>query len=89
MSWDFFNTTSPIARKDYPCDACEWLINTSPDFLSEEEKALFKEAEEDNFKIRKGTAYMKLKGKWDGEFSVFRARPEINEICMRHRIYQD
>ncbi len=89
MSWDFCNTSTPKAKKDYRCDACEWLINVGTDFLSDEECAIYESAKAEGFKIRTGSQYIKCEGMWDGEFSVFRARPDINEICVRHQVYRE
>lgn len=89
MSWEFCENTQPTANKEYRCDACEWLLYVGADFLDEDELALYEKAKSEKFKILKGTKYDKCEGKYDGEFSVFRARPEINEICLRYEVYQD
>jgi hypothetical protein len=90
MSWDFFIVTTQVARKDYKCDAAEWLGNMMcDDDFTLDELPIIKKAESEKWKILKGTVYSKTSGKWDGDFSVFRARPELDELCLKYDLYQD
>lgn len=82
-------TSKPIAKKDYPCNACAWILNGGlPDGMkySDVKKYIF--ARRDKFKILKGQRYFKQVQIYDGEFVVFRARPEINDICLKYDIYE-
>jgi len=91
MTWNFESTNLQIARKDYECDACVWVNNSLCDFIDElsfTEKRELVKARRQKCKILKGDAYSKTKGMWEGEFSVFRAIPTINQICHDHDIYQ-
>ncbi len=91
MTWEMATLTEPKARKDYHCEASDWIDNSG---LGEEDFgikdwAVIENARAENWQIRKGTTYVNTKGKWDGDFTVFRARTDLNAICRKHNIYQD
>jgi hypothetical protein len=90
MSWDFYTLTEPKARKEYRCDASDFLLNIGldcQDWTIEEQKAI-DDARDQKWKIPKGTKYEKCEGMFEGEFTVFRARPDINAICTNHGFYE-
>ena len=87
--WDFSEETQPIARKDYHCEASDWLGNFSDDEFDEEELTVIARARHEGFKILKGERYTKTTGKWEGEFSTFRARIDLNNICIKHNAYDE
>ena len=91
MSWDLHITTKPIARKCYPCDAwkhiCRVGLDESDYDLCDWDTII--QAQSDGAKIKSGTQYIKTKGKWEGKFSVFRARIDLNEICLKYNLYPD
>ena len=90
MSWNPQTVTEPIARKDYHCNACDWLDTyLNGGIFSFAEYRLIVKAKRDGWRIKAGQRYVKVEGKWDGEWSIFRARPEINEICQKHSIYAE
>jgi hypothetical protein len=91
MGWDFCKTTEQKARKDYNCDAADWLINTGIDEadFSHDENLIIKKAQSEKWKILKGTNYVKCKGKYEGEFSEFKARKDLDDICKKHGVYQE
>jgi hypothetical protein len=88
--YSYYRITTHEAQKDYPCDACEWVIPyfTEGHFTPEEEliieRAIFNEC-----KIKKGTIYRKLVGIWDGEWVVFRSIPEIDDIALEYDFYPE
>ena len=91
MTWNFYEQTNPTARRNYRCDASEILVNTGcakEDFEPDEWK-LISQAKEDGFRILKGSEYIKTKGKYDGDFAEFRARPEIDAICIKYDLYDE
>jgi hypothetical protein len=91
MAWDFETTSLVKARKDYWCDACIWIDETLCNFIDDltfTEKRHLVVARRQKGRIIKGQIYIKTKGKWDGEFSVFRAIPEVNRICHAHDVYE-
>jgi len=91
MTWDCEKTTTPVAKKDYHCDASEFIGNASyPDEDYEpEDLAIIEQAKKENNKIKLGTKYIKTKGLWEGEWSVFRARIDLDEICRKYGLYPD
>lgn len=91
MDWDFCTESKQVARKDYQCDAMDWICNIGygENEYDPEDWAAIEKARSEGCKILKGQIYVKVSGKWDGEMSVFRARPEINDICRKYEIYSD
>jgi len=72
MSWDVSTFTEPVARKEYRCDASDWLRNSMyDDDFTPAELAVFNKAKAENFKIQKGMKYRKTSGIWDGESMTF------------------
>ena len=91
MSWEMEKETTQIARKEYHCNASDWIDNAG---LEEGDYqpldwARIQAAKSEGFKILKGSEYIKISGKWDGEFSVFRARPELEKICVDYGLYSE
>ena len=89
MTWDFSHQTTPVARKDYYCGASEWISESGyeeSDFDPEDWETLQKSKSEGN-KILKGTKYIRVRGKFDGEFSTFIARIDLDEICFKYNLY--
>lgn len=86
-------TTYPKARKDYPCESCEWLINDH-NYLDEigpltftEKKALAR-ARRNNWQIKKGDKYMRItQTGCEGQIYDSKVIPEIHKICVKHDVY--
>ncbi|KZX78272.1 hypothetical protein A3715_10415 [Oleiphilus sp. HI0009] len=90
MSWDFYEQTEPVARKDYRCDATGYLYEViNEGYFSFSDYRLIVKAKRDRWKIKKGQKYIKVVGKWDGEFCTFRARPEMHALCEKHNLYYE
>jgi hypothetical protein len=92
MGWEMDVETNPKARKDYQCQASDWIMNSvglDPDYFEPEDYAKIEIAQGKDFKILKGETYVKVTGKFDGEFATFRAIPDLNEICIRYKLYDD
>lgn len=89
MCWDVSTETTPTARKAYLCNAAEWINNSGmgeDDFAPEDwDKIITAKAE--GWKILPGTKYVKVKGIYEGEFSTFRGRPELCDICHKYDLY--
>lgn len=79
----------PIARKDYPCMASEFLRDLgfcrSPLTFSELRKVVV--ARRNGWMIKKGTPYVYQFNKYDGDRYVFRAIKDIHEICLKYDVY--
>lgn len=90
MGWYICTTTTPTARKDYPCEASQLIINVCDwSMFTFAEKRMLVKARRDGWKIKKGQQYVKCSGKWEGEWTEFRARPEMNDLCQKYNIYQE
>lgn len=90
MGWEVETTSEPIARKNYRCDACDWIHDSiNQGIFSFAEYRLIAKARRDNWQIKKDQRYLKVSGKWDGDWSTFRARPEMHDLCVEHEIYQE
>lgn len=90
--WDFCVQSEPIARKEYQCEAWEWLYNVDwyqfTELTFSERKAIAR-AKRNNFEIKPGEKYLKVQGKWDGEFQTFRAIPSLDAICRKYDVYEE
>lgn len=89
MTWDIATHTEPRARKDYRCDACELLRSIGFDCGTPEEAKFIDQAKADGYQILKGQRYRKISGIWEGSSSVFRARPQIDDICIKYGLYDE
>lgn len=90
---DWFSEKIVTARKDYTCDACEWLSNSDDDyrnagFTFAEYRAIAK-AEKQKCMIKKGEKYVFQRGVYDGAFYTSRSIPAIGEICSKYGYYDD
>ena len=90
MGWDVASTNEPIARKTYRCDAADWIINSGlcEGDYDPADWAVIRNAEKENYKILPGTKYINIRGLWDGEWSTFRARIELEVICQKYELYE-
>jgi hypothetical protein len=90
MYWDFQLTTKPIARKSYKCDAYLRIMDLMNDEdFTPDELLVMQAARADGGKIIKGMRYDKTTGKYDGEFSVWRAREDTLAIYFKYKLYED
>ena len=92
MGWDMSTVTTPKARKDYHCQAADWVEEMrgwDEEQFTAEELPIIRQAKKEKYRILKGTKYIKVTGKYDGEFSVFRARKDLDAICKKYDLYED
>lgn len=90
MSWDFCEVTTQAARKDYRCEASDWVLEqVNEGLFTFAEMRLIVKAKREKWRIKKGQKYIKCQGKYMGEFNVFRARPELDELCRKYELYQE
>lgn len=87
--WSLCNERTHKARKDYQCDAMHWIIELDIEEIGiePEELAAIQKAKDEKCRILRGQTYVKVTGIFDGEWSVFRARPEIDDICKKYKVY--
>ena len=90
MTWEMEVVTYPSARKEYPCEAWPWIDNAGFDArdFSEEEWGIIEKARLEKFSILKGTKYLCVRGKWEGEFYTYRARLDMQGICNEHKLQE-
>jgi hypothetical protein len=88
--WDISTETRPRAKKAYNCNAAECILNSGYDEadFEKEDWDEIERALECGFMILPGEEYIKVSGLWDGEWSTFRARPELNRICHDYGLYE-
>ena len=92
MYWGYANNSTPVARKEYHCEASDWIRNgpgIDDSYFTEDEMKVIRKAKAEGWKILKGSKYFKTEGVWDGEWSTFRARVDLNQICLDHDLYGD
>ena len=85
-------TTCQVARKNYPCDACDWIFNgdeITRDYYTYAELRVLAKARKNKYQILKGEKYIKAVGTCGGDFFVFRGIPAVNDICRKYDIYED
>jgi hypothetical protein len=83
-------TTYPIARKKHDCNACDWIEPCLQDIFCEltfKEKRAISRMKNQKGKILPGQKYICSVGIWEGDFSVFKADIEMNDICVRLDLY--
>ena len=79
---------TPIAQKDYPCDASHFLIEYMRDCeFSFSELRIIAKAKKQDWRIRKGDRYFYQVNTIDGDFGVFRAIEGLHKICIDHELY--
>lgn len=84
--------STPVARKKYTCNACEWIENEVLDnmyfyeFTYAELREIVK-ARRNGWQIMPGQRYIREVQLFEGRMYVFRAIPAINDICWKHEIY--
>ena len=88
---ELIHESTPIARKEYSCNACDFLFEI--DFWSElnltfsDYREIVK-ARQHNYKILKGERYIRQFNKAEGHTYTFRAIPAIHRICVKLNLYE-
>ena len=87
MSWEVYTETRPVARKNYNCNAIEYIEHNDNDYFgfTEEEIRMIERVRLKG--IEKGNKYIKVEGKWDGDWVTFRADIGIDRLCHKYDIY--
>lgn len=82
--------STPKARKEYNCDACEFIFGFGNirdyKFTFSEWRSIIK-ARDNNQKIKKGDKYIRQFNKYGNETYTFRAIPEMHAICIKYEYY--
>lgn len=82
-------TIERTARKEYRCNACEWLseLDDFSWFSFAEKRQVVKLLRKNKGMINKGEKYMHCTYKYDGEIHVSRFLQEAHELCKNHDVY--
>lgn len=79
---------TPIAKKDYSCDACVWLFESDYRYgLTISEYRSIIKAQRNSYKIKVGQKYIYQASICYGDFCTFRAIPEIFDICIKYEMF--
>jgi len=83
------------ARKEYQCNACEWLTNgdvmTDPSFfdISFDDKRKLVIIRRERYKILKGTKYIDANIKDGGKIYNVKSRIDADQICRKYELYDE
>ena len=88
---ELINESTPVARKHYNCDACEWTFNgdIGPEFYTADELLLIDAAKADKRKILPGQQYVKQTLRDGRELLTYRARVDMHKICLKYDMFLD
>lgn len=91
MGIEIIHESQPVARKDYHCNACDFLFEIDPCELglAFSEKREVVKARQKGYKILKGEKYIRQFNKDGGNTWTFRAIPAIHDICVSHNLYAE
>ena len=92
---EFIRKREPVARKDYPCEASEWLVEDcyyldDIGSLTFSEKKVLVKARRNNWKVKKGDKYIRFTQRsCEGQIFDSKVIPEIHAICLKYDIYEN
>lgn len=94
MSWEYISSNNHRAAKPHRCDAYRLISSdlkerADASFLSFAEKREIIKAKYNGGMIIPGQEYVKIVGKWEGEFCVSKAILALQLICQRHNLYSE
>jgi hypothetical protein len=92
MSIEIIHESRPIARKNYTCNACDFLFELDDPCelgLTFIEKREVVRARQKGYKILKSERYVRQFNKDGGNTWTFRAIPTIHDICVKHDLYAE
>ena len=86
-------SSTPVARKNYGCDACVWIIEGLPDVadgLTFSELRSIVTARKNGWRVMKGEKHSQatIVG-CDNDLFSWRAITAIHDICQKYEIYGD
>jgi hypothetical protein len=93
MGWGFARETIHKAQKEYYCEAWNYWIRDSLEYIEDEltpeERMLVENLKSTGGKINKGDLYLRVTGVYDGEWGKFIAIPEADELAKNYDLYQE
>lgn len=82
--------SSPKARKDYHCDASEYVREAIGNInFTSEELEIIHSAELQGWIIRKGTKYHREAVVYDGDIGTFKCILGLENICRKYELYPE
>lgn len=76
------------ARKSYACDAC-WIWNDrAVDDVTADERLIIQAVQADKWSIKPGDLYRKTIY-LDGGLRTYRARLDMDKLCLRYDLYDE
>lgn len=91
MGVEVIHFSEQLARRDYPCQACEFIlihVDSLEDVPYRLKRALVLARRQD-WKIKKGQKYLRQYNKDGGHTWTFRCIPEMHEICQELDLYYE
>lgn len=77
------------ARKNYSCNACDFLFEDDLPKLTFSEYRSVVKAKQNKQRILKGQEYIRQFNGNGGDTWVYRAIPEIHKICLKYGYYEE
>ena len=79
------------ARKNYKCDATKYFHKCGMDRrdLTPDQQVIFDESEADKGRILPGQVYHYQRGVYDGQMQTWRARTDMQSVCIAHGLFDD
>lgn len=83
--------STPVARKEYPCDAYHWYCwaGLGPDEFEPADWEVIQQVVADRGKIKPGMRYIKQVQIDAGEISAYRARKDMTAICDKYDLWPE
>ena len=78
----------PIARKEHNCNACDFAFEDITGYTFDELRSLVT-ARRNKYKILKGQKYVKQNIKDTDGIRMYKAIPEIHDICVKYDLCDD
>lgn len=85
---ELISISRPVARRPHKCGAYKWIIEAYEDgtFTYQELRQIVKVRRQKGM-ILPGQQYIRQVQVWEGNLSVFKALPEMDDICTKYDIY--
>jgi hypothetical protein len=81
---------TPVAKKDYPCNASEWVYESLMyvKFTFSEKRDIVK-AKRNGWKVKKGEKYIRQFNTEGGDTWAYIAIPAMDELCQKYDLFPE
>lgn len=87
---DLLRESKPVARKNYHCDACEYVRESmNQGFFTFAEYRQIVKAKRQDWSIKSGQQYIKQVQVDQGDIITYRAIPEMDTLCHKYDLFPD